>query len=273
MKPTPRQTSASALIAVGLPLIAAPAWATAGNADNVTFCHATASHTNPYVTITTDPQTFFQQGHDGHDGPVWTANDPRQAKWGDVVAPFHYSYQRGQETTSGEYPGKNWSVEGQAVLAAGCQAPPPVDPSPSVTATPSHSPSPTPTESLTPDPSVSASPDPHEPSPAPSATPSTTSPAATPTAPGRPDSEPPDGSPVVVSPTPTVSASVPAPVGSPSPQTSVLGTKVTRPPSNPPNAPSASQLPHTGLGAWPLTILGVGLVGVGAVLLRRPRRA
>lgn len=255
MKPTPRQLSAGALIALGTPLIAAPAWATPGNADNVTFCHATASHTNPYVTITTDPKSFFQQGHDSHEGPVWTPKEPRPNEWGDIVPPFHYSYEQGQQTVSGDYPGKNWSSDAEAMWAAGCQPSPPVAPTPSSSATPTASVTPTITPSVTPT-ETSASPG------------KSTSPEPTVTA--QPE---PGESSIPPSARPTVSATAPGvrgPGRSPSPETSVLGTKFTRIPSA---APAASRLPHTGLPVWPLTILGLGLVGVGAALLRRPHQA
>jgi hypothetical protein len=275
LKTTPRDIAAGALITLGTPLIAAPAWASAGNDDNVTFCHATASQSNPYVVITTDPKAFFQQGHDGHDGPVWTAaGSADQGRWGDIVPSFSYSYAQGQETVTGDYPGKNWTEEGQLVLQAGCQQPSPVTPTPSESATPSPSatstgsPSPTPTatatdvpsESPSPDTTETSSPDPTQSAGPPSPIPSTPVSVA-PTPPGGMD----DGAP----------GQVPAakPTATPTPSTAVLGSKVSRPPADPAAVPTASRLPHTGLPVWLLSAVGLVLVGMGAALLRRARPA
>lgn len=70
----------------------------------VTLCHATASRTNPYVTITVDAASVTRRGHDGHTGPVFPADG-----WGDIIPPF------------GTYPGLNWPA-GQTLLASGCDA-------------------------------------------------------------------------------------------------------------------------------------------------------
>jgi hypothetical protein len=70
----------------------------------VTLCHATASRTNPYVSITVDANSVTRRGHDGHTGPVFPADG-----WGDIIPPF------------GTYPGLNWPA-GQTLLAAGCDA-------------------------------------------------------------------------------------------------------------------------------------------------------
>jgi hypothetical protein len=80
----------------------------------VTICHATASHTNPYVKITVDYHSITQGGHGGHEGPVF---DPSlTTKWGDIIPPFDL----GEDAT---FPGANWD-EGQSILTNGCKVGP-----------------------------------------------------------------------------------------------------------------------------------------------------
>src|SRR4051794_31050925 len=117
-----RKIAAAALVAGGVPLVAAPTWAHAGSGDKVTLCHRTDANNNPYVQITVDPDAVFKQGHDGHDGPVWNPSLKAQhTKWGDIIPPFDYTIKHGNKTTAGHYPGKNWTADGQAVDANGCQ--------------------------------------------------------------------------------------------------------------------------------------------------------
>jgi len=81
----------------------------------VTICHATASHTNPYVQITVDYHSITHAGHGGHEGPVF---DPSATgKWGDIIPPFDFG-------PGAQFDGLNWSDEGQAVLANGCSVAP-----------------------------------------------------------------------------------------------------------------------------------------------------
>jgi hypothetical protein len=74
----------------------------------VTFCHATASYSNPYVVINTDVASILKKGHDGHDGPVFTPHIPKHVAWGDIIPPFDYG-------NGLSYPGKNWDATGQSL--------------------------------------------------------------------------------------------------------------------------------------------------------------
>jgi len=79
------------------------------NANTTAICHATASDSNPYVETT--PATAGQlTGHADHTGPIWT---PGATSWGDIIPPI-------SDLLPG---GLNWTAEGQAWLANGCQAP------------------------------------------------------------------------------------------------------------------------------------------------------
>src|SRR5215468_2094575 len=53
----------------------------------VTLCHATDSHSNPYVRITVDVAAVLHNGHDGHNGPVFYPAIPKHTKWGDIIPP------------------------------------------------------------------------------------------------------------------------------------------------------------------------------------------
>lgn len=85
------------------------------DSDKVTICHRTNSDTNPYVQIT--PATAgVANGHDGHAGPIYTpALAAAGTKWGDIIPPYVF---RGVQ-----YPGQNWTAEGQALYNNGCDVP------------------------------------------------------------------------------------------------------------------------------------------------------
>lgn len=84
--------------------------AAAASGEPVSFCHRTASVSNPYNLITTDADSIVQKGHGDHTGPIFP-NEGADGKWGDIIPPFDYS--------GGHYPGLNWP-EGRAVIDAGC---------------------------------------------------------------------------------------------------------------------------------------------------------
>jgi hypothetical protein len=122
---TTMRRSAS-LVGVFALLLAAFAPATIATADEhvtdeITFCHATGSPENPYELITTDPATFFLQGHDGHVGAIF---DPATMgsgdTWGDIVPAFQYEVEAEGETTIETFEGMNWGEAGQAILANEC---------------------------------------------------------------------------------------------------------------------------------------------------------
>jgi hypothetical protein len=117
--------AAGALAMTSLFLVGGGAFATPGNADNVTLCHATNSATNPYVVITVDPAGAFD-GHAGHTGPVGT--DPVTMKangitWGDIIPAFDYAGAPG-----GHFNGLNLTADGLAILNNGCNLVTPVTP-------------------------------------------------------------------------------------------------------------------------------------------------
>lgn len=104
----------SGLAAITASLIpASAAFATAGNGDNITFCHATSSFTNPYVVITTDPDSIIQKGHGDHTGAVFNGTDK---DWGDIIPAFVYHDKAGDPQA---FAGLN-VVGGAAILANDC---------------------------------------------------------------------------------------------------------------------------------------------------------
>ena len=73
--------------------------------NKVQFCHATGSDdNNPYVSIETAVQAFFNAGHDTHQN------------FEDIVPPFSYQLQ-GQTF---DFDGLNWDDEGMAIYYNGC---------------------------------------------------------------------------------------------------------------------------------------------------------
>jgi hypothetical protein len=79
----------------------------------ITLCHRTDSRTNPYVTESVDVASALFEGHDGHDGPVFSPDLPEHEKWGDIIPAFDFG-------PGEQYAGKNLSTAGQAILDAGC---------------------------------------------------------------------------------------------------------------------------------------------------------
>jgi hypothetical protein len=127
MTTTRRSASLVAVLAMVLAAFAPAAFATPddhGDTGKITLCHATSSASNPYVVITIDPAAIFKQGHDGHEGPIFDPDHHDSGDdWGDIIPPFEYSYEQGQDTVEGSYEGMNWTEEGQAILANGCELP------------------------------------------------------------------------------------------------------------------------------------------------------
>ena len=125
-----RIAGATTLVVALAPLTAGGATAAADTIGpeaekrRITICHRTASTTNPYVVISPAKMSIVKEaGHDSHDGPVFPATG-EDGKWGDIIPPFSY-YASEQDRRSGAspqtYPGQNWTAEGQAAYAAGCE--------------------------------------------------------------------------------------------------------------------------------------------------------
>jgi hypothetical protein len=239
--------------------------------DKVTFCHATNAVKNPYVVITTDEDSIFKQGHDGHNGPVFNSNMTNKDTWGDIIPAFTYTTEdkKTKVVTVHTYPGKNLAG-GSAILANGCNLPVVPSPSPSVSVSPSASPSASPSVSASP--SMSASP-----SVSPSVTPSvspTASVSASPTATGSPTgtpsvtpSTPSTGKPSV-KPTPTKTAVVVPLTHKPKPPTMKPSV---RPSVKPPVTSPPSELPYTGANhTVEILALGMMLVGMGVLCYTVP---
>ncbi|MDP9181894.1 MAG: hypothetical protein M3P04_03840 [Actinomycetota bacterium] len=112
--------AAFALAVLSVPSAYAVQGASKGNSNGKqTICHATNSNTNPYVVITPNKNGDVD-GHAKHLGPIWNAGLKAQhIAWGDIIPPFDYN----DHGTAAHYPGLNWTAEGQAFFANGCNAP------------------------------------------------------------------------------------------------------------------------------------------------------
>ena len=104
-KRTVRLVTVLAVAAGTLGVGASAASATNADPHKVTICHATASQSNPYVTISVDVASIIGDSGHGHSG----------VNAGDIIPPF---------TVPGDasYAGNNWTDAGQAIFANGCGA-------------------------------------------------------------------------------------------------------------------------------------------------------
>lgn len=109
---------AAMLPVLGL-LVVAPQASAHHVTGKVTFCHATSSSSNPYVTVTTDPASILRRGHDHHTGPVWSPTLVARTSWGDVIPSFTWVDSHG---TLHRYAGLN--TDRLDVIANGCVVPP-----------------------------------------------------------------------------------------------------------------------------------------------------
>lgn len=92
---------------------------TAPVSHKVTICHRTDSYSNPYVVNTPDISSsgHLTGGHDTeHEGPLWYAEIPQGTEWGDIIPPYTYTDDDGNVFN---YPGQNWTAEGQAIWESG----------------------------------------------------------------------------------------------------------------------------------------------------------
>ena len=83
--------------------------------ERVTICHARSAETNPYgpQAQTVSVQSIVNpNGHGTHTGPVFP-----DADWGDIIPPFEFEGENGTE----QFPGLNWTAEGQAIFFNDCQ--------------------------------------------------------------------------------------------------------------------------------------------------------
>ncbi len=88
--------------------------------EKIEICHATASHSNPYVVNKPAASSKIHEGHGSHTGPIWF--EGIQVEWGDIIPPFDYP--------GGSFPGLNWTDAGQAIYDNGCKAVEGEDPTP-----------------------------------------------------------------------------------------------------------------------------------------------
>ena len=121
------------MMVAGLAAIALASPASATPARKVTICHATSAASNPYVTPTVDMSSVDEannwdwNGHGDHEGPVFDPATMQQGdKWGDIIPPFTYTFIKKGKVVTVDFPGYNWSAEGQAIYNNGCapQVPP-----------------------------------------------------------------------------------------------------------------------------------------------------
>ena len=84
--------------------------------EEITICHADANPQQPYGPGPISPSVnsiLNQNGHAGHDGPVFFPGI--QEQWGDIIPPFVHE--------NGSFPGLNWDSDGQAIFFNNCQVP------------------------------------------------------------------------------------------------------------------------------------------------------
>ncbi len=84
--------------------------------EEITICHADANPQQPYGPGPISPSVssiLNQNGHAGHDGPVFFPGI--QEQWGDIIPPFVHE--------NGSFPGLNWDSDGQAIFFNDCQIP------------------------------------------------------------------------------------------------------------------------------------------------------
>lgn len=122
-----------ALLGTALVVLSSAAANADPGAGNLGICHATNSNSNPYVSESPNINaTGLHGGHIGHTGPIWNPGlKAAGIAWGDIIPPFTYTNTSGKVVN---FPGQNWTAEGQAILNNGCGIPTTVTPQdPSVT--------------------------------------------------------------------------------------------------------------------------------------------
>ncbi len=109
-----RRSSKKSFLTAGflsLVLVAAMAMPALASHHQVTVCNRTGSETNPYAQ-TSPPKAQIWEGHgQGGEGGLHPDN---------IIPPFAAGSQGGQSW--GDFPGLNWTAEGQAIWNNGCKA-------------------------------------------------------------------------------------------------------------------------------------------------------
>lgn len=101
--------------------------------EKIKICHASDSHSNPYIA--NEPNANGDvNGHDGHQGTIWYSGIADHS-WGDIIPRFEYCPDDASSYTNTDstklcsknirgttyyadpsiYPGKNWNSQGQAI--------------------------------------------------------------------------------------------------------------------------------------------------------------
>jgi hypothetical protein len=124
-----------ALAALSVGIVSASAGEEPPN-QKVTLCHRTADVKMPYVEITVDENAIAnvilgQNGHATHTGPIFP-DTGADGKWGDIIPAFNIP--------PNSFNGLNNTTQGLAILANGCQIPPPPTTAPPTTAPPTTAP-------------------------------------------------------------------------------------------------------------------------------------
>lgn len=186
--------------------------ASATEQDNLTICHNN-NGVKDYVAVTIDTSAIDEKNNAGWNGH---GND-NGVHGGDIIPPF------------GEYPGRNWTPENQAILANNCVVV-------------VSEPSPTPTETTaSPTPTTTKTPREETPTPTPTETTPTQTPPANPTPPAEPSASPsPSQSTPVASTSPTPEPSTPAASKTPKSSKTPPATKSNPPTTSTPKTPTTT---------------------------------
>jgi hypothetical protein len=207
----------------------------------VTLCHATDSHSNPYVRINVDVASVLFHGHDGHNGPIFYAQIPKHQKWGDIIPPFNYG-------PGEQYAGKNWTSAGQTIWNANCQL------TPSTTTTSEQGSTTLPSSTTTTTTAEQGS---------------TTLPSSTTTTTTAEQS-----STTLPSSTTTITTKTEGSTTTPTSSVTVKGEAITQSSTTTTTvaAARAKSLPFTGAATVPLLMGGFAMIGTGLALVRSRRR-
>src|SRR5215472_8571306 len=228
--------------------------------DNVTLCHRTASHSNPYVVITVDPAGAYNGHYLEHTGPIFPATGS-DGKWGDIIPPFMFQ---------GQTYSRNWDAEGMAIFENGCKIPAPTTSPVTTPSTPESTPTTPVTTPTTPTTPVTTPTTPVTTPTTPVTTPTT--PVTTPTTPTTPVTTPSTPKTTPTTPATTVTTSPPAPSSSAGTTPPVTAGSSTSPFVPGPGA-TGDTPPSSGFPLKQVLIgSGLGLLAIASILFLRPLR-